>query len=134
MAMNFSTTTIANELPKQIALLFLQKFEEAQKQMAHIMWNLAIDTLTRHWLLIGGLFVLALVFFFLLALIGEWGSLYSLTYWTLCVVVVFVVGLIWGPEVFVSDIYHLLYLAAIWPICYWVTGWIWNRFNFRNTR
>jgi len=87
-----------------------------------------------HWLLIAGIFVATLVFFFLLALIGDWGSLYGLMYWTLYTAVVFVVGLIWGPEVFVSDIYHAIYLIAIWPVCYWVTGWIWDRFGFRRGR
>lgn len=111
--MDFSTTTIATELPKQVALGLINAIDEGSKQFARTAWSFAISVLSEHWLLIMGIFAGLLLIFFLFALVGEWGSLYSLTYWTLYAVIVLIVGLIFGPETFVNDWYHPIYLMAI---------------------
>jgi hypothetical protein len=132
--MNFSSSTVATEFPKQMAQLVIDRFAKIPEQSARMVWNFVMPILAEHWLLIMGIFVGLLIFLVLLAIMGDWGGLYSLTYWTLYAFTIFIVGLIWGPESLVSDIFHIIYIAAIWPVCYLVTGWIWDRFNFRRRK
>lgn len=129
-----STQPLGTDFPKQMVELLLNTIEESTKEYARIAWSLAMNFLAENWLWVMGGFVFLLVVLFIKALMGQWGSLYSLTYWTLYAIIVFIVGLIWGPEALVSDIYHVIYIAAIWPLCYLTTAWIWDRFGFRRRR
>ena len=119
------------QIPKLFADSLIKTFDEASVSAARIIWDTALSFLVHHWFGVVGSLAGLFVFFFVLALVGQWGSLYSLTYWTLYAVIVLAVGLIFGPEIFVSDWYHLAYLVAIWPLCYLLTGWIWRRLNFK---
>lgn len=129
--MNTPTPTMATELPRQIAVWIINMIEESTKEAARMIWTFAMSFLAEHWLVVMGGFLGLLFFLIILAILGDWGGLYSLTYWTLYACLVFVAGLIWGPEVLVGDIFHIVYMAAIWPLCYFFTGWIWDRFGFR---
>ena len=130
--MNTATTSpLGIDFTKQLALSLINTVDEATKQFARTAWTITTSFLLEHWFFVMGGFILLLLFFLLKAVLGQWGSLYSLTYWTLYAVIVFIIGLIWGPDALVSDIFHVVYIAAIWPICYWATSWIWDRFGFR---
>ncbi len=129
--MNSTTTFSGFEFDKRLVQGSINAMEEGTKYYARIVWSISTTFLVQHWLFVMGTFVLLLFLLILKALIGQWGSLYSLTYWTLYAVIIFIVGLIWGPEALVSDIFHVIYIIAIWPVCYFLTGWIWDRFGFR---
>jgi len=121
-------------LPEQVVLMFKGLIDEIPKESARLIWSVVTQILFYHWASIMGIFVSLLIVFLIKAIIGEWGSLYSLTYWTLYAVIVFIVGLIWGPEVLVSDIYHIIYLIVLYPICYHSVARIWDPFGFRRKR
>ena len=130
--MNAATTSpLGVDFPKQLVQLFINTMDEAAKQSARIIWSFAISFFVEHWLLIMGSFLVVLLLLILKAYLGEWGSLYSLTYNTLYVGVILVVGSIWGPEALVSDVFHIMYMVAIYPTCFLLTAWIWDRFGFR---
>jgi hypothetical protein len=132
--MNSTTTISGYQFDKDLVNSLMNVIDEGTKEFARTAWSWSLSFLAGHWLLVGGIFVAALVLLLIKAALGSWGSLYSLTYWTLYAVVIFIIGMIWGPEALVSDVFHIVYMAAIWPVCYLVTGWIWDRFGFRRKK
>lgn len=100
-------------------------FVEAPKEAAGILWHqVLIPILSEHWLKIGA--ILFLVFFAvtLKAMTGRWGALGSFLYNFLYFSILFIIGLIWGPEVFLSDWIKFFTTLILYPICYWIVGWI----------
>jgi Sec-independent protein secretion pathway component TatC len=116
---------------KPLLIGLINSMEEGTKLFARTAWMLSLSILTEHWLLIVGIFFSIFVILIFLAVLGNWGGLYSLTYWTLYVVIVFIAGLIWGPEILFSDIYHIVYIILLNPVCYYAVSRIWDRFGFR---
>ena len=61
---------------------------------------------------------------FALALMGRWGMLGSVLYHYLYFGILFVVGLIKGPEIFVSEYFEIACAIILYPICYFTVGTI----------
>jgi hypothetical protein len=94
-------------------------------------WNALISFLHQHWMAV--IIILAAVFITALirALMGRWGMLGSVLYNYLYFGILFVVGLVWGSDVFVSDYLHLACTAILWPVCYFLVGWILDKSGLR---
>ena len=108
-------------------------FVEAPTEAARMLWyQVLIPILSEYWLEIGG--VLFLIFFAvtLKAMTGRWGALGSFLYNLLYFSILLVIGLIWGPEVFVSDWINFFTTLILYPVCYWIAGWILNVTGFKS--
>ena len=89
-----------------------------------ILWSALINFLKEHWLFaIGALFVV-LVIATIKSIFGRWGMLGSLIYNFLYFGVLFIVGLIWGPNVFTNGLFAPVCAVVLYPTCYLITGYI----------
>ena len=96
-----------------------------------MMWDGLMSFLTSHWLVVLG--VLVLVFIGALTravLTGRWGMLGSVLYNYLYFGTLFVVGLIFGPEVFAND-YFKLVLVLLYVVCFTLVGMFISKMGFR---
>lgn len=106
---NIFTKSILIDLPINTATLF---------------FKVAVNILKNNWLLIGLILLGIFVFLIIKALLGHWGSLGSFLYNFFYFSIIFIIGLIWGPEVFVSNWFGFFTAVILYPICYLVVGWI----------
>ena len=118
----FSTSTVATELPKEVVKLLMETMDKASHEAARMLWSALLTFLGEHWIgvMVASFFIL--VFATLNAAIGRWGMLGSVLYNALYFGILFIVGLIFGPDVFVSDVFHAACTVILYPICYGVTG------------
>ncbi len=108
----------------------MQAIDEGYKNGAHMAWDSFLFILSRHWLSILGIILFFFVVSLWKAMMGRWGALGSLLYNGLYFGTLFIIGLIWGPEVFISDIFGLACTVILYPICYVLVGWIIDKTNF----
>lgn len=131
--MNSTTTNPAIELPKQVAELILNSIDNAMKMYARILWSLLISFLKEHWILIMVVIFLVFIFATLKAMLGRWGTLGSVIYNSMYFGILFIVGLIWGPEIFINDFFNAACTIILYPVCYIVTGIILDKTGLKNT-
>ena len=121
--MNASTTSpLGIDFPKQIVALLLKDFDDGKKQAAHILWNALMSFLGQYWLLV--LAVLLVILFlsgFQAFTTRWWGWFGSVLYNYLYFGILFIIGLIWGPEVFVSDLFDIL-AVVLYVVCFLLVG------------
>jgi len=85
-------------------------------------WNIGMAYLAEHWVAVA----VGLVFIFLIALVrafvtGRWAMLGSITYNYLYFGTLFIVGLIFGPEIFANDFFKI-FLVILYVVCFALTG------------
>ncbi len=128
-----STTTVPFDATSVAPWLLNTIFVEAPKEAANLLWHqILIPTLKEHWLSIGTLLFVVFISVTFKAMIGRWGSLGSFLYNLLYFSILFVIGLIWGPEVFVSDWMNFFTALILYPICYWIVGWILDKTGLKS--
>lgn len=118
------TTTPLLEFVQNMPTLILNAFEEGVKQGAHLLWSVLISTLQQHWRFLMAVFFLIFIVATLKAMIGQWGMLGSVLYNLFYFGTLFIVGLIWGPEVFLNDYFNAACSIILYPVCYFLVGWI----------
>jgi hypothetical protein len=125
-----TTTLLGPEFAKSIVNSFIQGIDQGTKLVARIFWDTLMSFLHAHWFAVmTGLFIL-LVIATLKAMMGRWGALGSLIYNLLYFGTLFIVGLIWGPEIFINDFFNVACAVILYPICYYITGQILNKIGF----
>ena len=106
-----------------------QLFKDVPAKVVHGAWDYLLLILSHHLtpilLLIFVLFVVTIT----KTMMGRWGAFGSFLYNFLYFGILFIIGLIWGPEVFVSDVFNLACTVVLYPICYFATGVVLNRFR-----
>lgn len=122
--MTATSTPIVSDFPKQMVNLLLNSIEEGTKQAAHMLWNILISSLKDHWFAVMIALLAIFVFVTFKAMLGRWGSLGSFLYNFFYFGTLFIIGLIWGPEVFVNDIFNATCAVVLYPICYLLVGLI----------
>lgn len=125
-----TTTLLSNNFPKWIVSSFFQTFEEGSKLACKILWNFLILFLRQNWLTV-------LIFIFIIVIIstikafsGYWGILGSVLYNIFYFGILFTLGLIFGPEIFVSNWYEPFCIIILYPFCYFIVGVILRKFGF----
>lgn len=102
-----------------------EAFSEAQTMVARLFWDAGMAYLTEHLVAV----ILFLIAIFVIAvaqaLFGYWGMLGSFLYHFLFLGTLFIIGLIWGPEVFANN-YIKVWLALLYVICFLMVGRILN--------
>lgn len=128
-----TSTQFGVDLANTIIPAMLNQINESTKQFYQTIWNILLTFLSQHLLFVST----ALVLIILLAITeylttGKWRRLGSVLYWYLYFGVLFIIGLIAGPNVFVQDIFHLISTLVINPLCYWIVRVILNETGIRN--
>lgn len=96
-----------------------------------MLWDILLAFLLENWFwVLLALFIL-FIFVTLKAMMGRWGSLGSFLYNFLYFGILLIIGLIWGPEVFVDDYFNAACAVILYPICYVVTGMILDKMGVR---
>ncbi len=126
-----TSTSPGADIAKQMISQIPNAIENGYKFAAHFYWDMLISFLKAHWFA----FILALFVVFVVvtlkAMMGRWGSLGSFLYNFFYFGVLFVVGLIWGPEIFVDDFFNAACTAILYPVCYLAVGWILKKTGLR---
>jgi len=120
--MTATSTPLRTDFPRQVVELLLNAIDEGTKQTARMLWNILTSFLLEHWIavLVGlfAIFIFALVRAFAT---GRWAMLGSATYNYLYFGVLFLIGTIFGPELFAND-YFKIVLVILYVVCFVITG------------
>ncbi len=119
-----TSTPLGPDFPKQMIDLLMNSFEEGSKWAARMLWDAFLGYLKEHWLLFIGILFVCFVAVTLKAMMGRWGSLGSFLYNFFYFGALFIIGLIWGPEIFVDDFFNAACAVILYPICYLLVGYI----------
>ena len=126
-----TSTPLGPDFPKQMVHLFLDAIEKGTLMAYRMLWDALLAFLSAHVIAVMVVLFLALIFTFLKAMIGRWGSFGSLLYNIFYFGTLFIIGLIWGPEVFANDIFNAACAVILYPICYLVVGMILDKMGVR---
>lgn len=108
----------------------LNAFDEGAKQGARMAWQVLISILVEHWIVVLIFLLLVLFIAIVEALLGRWGTLGKVSYHYLYFGILFIVGLIGGSDIFVSNLFSIFCTLMLYPLCYWITGRILVRTGF----
>lgn len=118
---------IATEMGPWLVKTFGEAFPKAYRMI----WDALMPILVTNWAWI--LLILFVVFTYvsIKALLGRWGALGSFLYNFFYFGTLFIIGLIWGPEVFAGDLFKAAYTVILYPICYILVGIILDKIGVR---
>lgn len=122
--MTTSSSQFGPEFVEVIIDSIIKGVEEATKFVVHLLWSTLLSYLKIHWLTVVIVLFSAFVVFTVKAMFGRWGSLGSFLYNFFYFGTLFVVGLIWGPEIFLGDFFKAICVAILYPVCYFLVGYI----------
>jgi hypothetical protein len=120
------------DFSKYMIDMVLNAADEAAKEVARLLWSALLSFLAQHWLAAMGLLFLVFVFATLKAMMGRWGTLGSVLYNFIYFGILFIIGLIWGPEVFLNDFFKAACAVILYPICYLAVGIILDKTGVRS--
>jgi len=125
--MNTTTRQFGPDFVKNLIPQMMQIFAEATPKAYHMIWDIFMTFLAQNWPWVIVLLVMILTFAFLEYLItGEWADLgtvlYSYTYYGL----LFLIGLVFGPEIFANDWIDLILFMV------YVGSFLWVRILLNN--
>jgi hypothetical protein len=132
--MNATSTPLGLDFPKQVVEMMFQSFEDGSKWAARMLWDVLMTFLTENWVWVFLGLLAIFIFVLLKAMLGRWGSLGSFLYHFFYFGTLFIVGLIWGPEVFTEDIFNALCAVILYPVCYLLVGIILDRTGLKSNR
>lgn len=125
--MNSTTTPLAAEFVKAV----ISAVEEGTKNGVLLMWSWLISLLKEHWLLTGSGLLVILIFTYVKAITtGRWGDFGSVLYKSIFLGTLFIIGLIFGPQVFVSDYFEIVG-TIIGGIAFVAAGWVLLMLGFK---
>jgi hypothetical protein len=117
-----TTPAFGPDFVKELIPWMIQQFGIATAKAFRMIWDVGMAYLAQHWiavlLVLFAVFVVALVRAFIT---GRWAMLGSVVYNYLYFGTLFVIGLIWGPELFAND-YFKIVLAILYVVCFILTG------------
>ncbi len=102
--------------------------EQGEARGVQMFWSAILDFLIRNWPVVTiFLFLIVVVAFIKFIVTGRWAMLGSVLYTYLYLGILFVVGLVWGPVVFISNWFGALCAVVFYQVCYFVVGAIFRR-------
>ena len=126
--MEITGPNFAKDLISQI----LEMFDKALRDVYHKFWDIFMSIISEHWGLILIVLFALLILAIIIAIGGRWGFLGSLLYNYLYFGILFILGLIKGPEVFLSEYFEFFCLLLLYPACYYAVGVILDKLEVRN--
>lgn len=117
-----STPQFGPDFVKELIPWMVEQFGIATAKAFRMIWDVGMTYLAEHWVLV----IIGLIVIFLVALIrafvtGRWAMLGSVVYNYLYFGALFVIGLVFGPELFAND-YFKIALAILYVVCFILTG------------
>ena len=117
-----STPPFGPDFVKELIPWMIEQVGIATAKAFRMFWDIGMAYLAEHWVAV----IVGLVVIFLIALIrafvtGRWAMLGSITYNYLYFGTLFIIGLIFGPELFAND-YFKIFLVILYVICFILTG------------
>jgi len=109
---------------KQLLDSINRSMEIETEKTVGMIWAAFLSYLAAHWLAIIVILFIIFVVVTLKAMMGQWGSLGSFIYNFLYFGTLLIIGLIWGPNVFLGDFFKAACTALLYPICFFITGYI----------
>lgn len=128
--MNATNTPIL--IATEIGPWFVKTFEDATVKAYRMMWDAFIPAFAANWIWIILILFLVFTLVSLKAFMGRWSSLGSFLYNISYFGMLLVIGLIWGPEVFAGDLFKVACTVILYPICYWLSGYIMEKMGVRH--
>lgn len=116
--MNSTSTAIGTDFTKKMIDALFNAIDEGTKQAYRMLWNALISFLADHWISVLVLLAVILVIAIVKAVLGRWGMLGSVLYNYLYFGILFVIGLIWGSDVFASNWLTIAGTVILYPACY----------------
>lgn len=117
-----STPQFGPDFVKELIPWIFDQISIATAKAFRMFWDIGMGYLAEHWVAV----LIGLVVIFLVALIrafvtGRWAMLGSITYNYLYFGTLFIIGLIFGPELFAND-YFKIFLVILYVVCFILTG------------
>lgn len=117
-----STPPFGPDFVKELIPRLIDEVGIATAKAFRMFWDIGMAYLAEHWVAV----IIGLVGIFLIALVrafvtGRWAMLGSITYNYLYFGTLFIIGLMFGPELFAND-YFKIFLAVLYVICFILTG------------
>lgn len=117
-----TTPTFGPDFVKELVPWMIQRFGIATAKAFRMIWDIGMMYLAQHWIAV----VVGLFAIFIFALVrafatGRWAMLGSITYNYLYFGILFIIGLIFGPELFAND-YFKIVLVILYITCFIFTG------------
>ncbi len=107
---------------KELIPWMIQQFGIATGRAFRMIWDIGMTYLAQHWIaVLVGLFVVFVVALIRAVITGRWAMLGSVVYNYLYFGTLFLVGTIWGPEVFAND-YFKIVLVILYVVCFILAG------------
>jgi hypothetical protein len=126
-----TTTQLGVESAINTMNLLLKIIDEKTKEAYRLYWDVLLSSLSKYWIDVVSILTIILLIALIEAAMGRWGMLGSVLYNYLYFGILFVVGLIWGPDVFVSNFFHVACTLILYPTCYLIVGIFLERTGFR---
>ncbi|MEN9881169.1 MAG: hypothetical protein RLZZ308_352 [Candidatus Parcubacteria bacterium] len=110
--MGSTTQPLGADFPAQMVTMMLNAIQEGTINAAKILWGILITFLKAHWVGVGEILLSFLgVAFLVFLLTGRWAMLGSVLNRYFFFGILFLIGLIFGPEIFAND-----YFEIIWAV------------------
>lgn len=123
-----STTPQIPDFLKDIAIGLPKIFSEAAARGFRMIWDIFMTFLTQNWLWVIVLLIMVLVFSFVDYLMtGRWANLGSVLYSYTYYGILFLIGVIFGPETFANDWIDLI----LFVVC--IVSFLWVRVLLNNS-
>jgi hypothetical protein len=117
------------ELWKKILNDMLAAIGEAQKEAYKTCWDSLILVLKDHWCFALVLLLVLFLVSFFKAIFGRWGMLGSFLYNVFYFGILFLIGLIFGSDIFANTFFDI-FLAVLYIFCYSLVGIILRKMGF----
>jgi len=126
-----STSPLGSDFPQQMVKVFIDAFQDGEKQAYRMIWDGIIQFAVEHW----GWIILGLVSILLIAILEylvtrRWAFLGSVLYHYLYLTFLLVLTLIFGPEVFASEWIKLV-LFVVYVVCFALVGMLLTKAGIR---
>jgi len=102
----------------------LKLLEDGLIEGVKLAWSWLLDVLIKDWKFFMTTYFIILFISTLKAMIGRWGALGSILYNTFYFGTLFILGLIFGPQIFIDDVFKMACTIILYPTCYLLVGLI----------
>ncbi|MFA7285394.1 MAG: hypothetical protein WC011_00900 [Candidatus Paceibacterota bacterium] len=127
-----TASPLGDNFAQELINILITSIEEKTKWAVNFAWDIFIAFLVKNWLPLFILLFFVLIITTFNAMMGRWGAFGSFAYNILYFTVLLIIGLIWGPEVFVDDVFNAACIVILYPVCYRIVGLILRKANFKN--
>lgn len=108
----------------------LKGINNGRKEVFQIFWDNLLSIISTNWPLILIILLLLLIVSFIIALSGRWAMFGSVLYYYLYCGILFILGLIFGPKIFINIFIDLI-LFILYLTCYQIVGRVLTKLHLK---